>query len=130
MLHNPEPAPSDRSSEVARLRHRIHQLENKLEVGEGIPVPDNSSSYATVSSVSAPPARVGTPPGLAALPQVQSHGHGQDPPPPPVTTDINADDFEDDGPLHITNTKTVHQKSRVAPADPHGDPSSSSSSSA
>ena len=41
---------------------------------------------------------------------------------------INADDFEDDGPLHITYAKTVHQ-SRVAPVGPHGDPSSSSSSS-
>ena len=92
------PASSDRSSVVARLRQRINELEGKLEVGVGIPVPDNRSSYATLSSASALPARVDVPPGLSALPQVRSHGHGQDPPPPPPIG-VNADEFEDDGPL-------------------------------
>ena len=113
---------------VLRLHLRIHELESKLEVGVGIPVPDNSSSYATLSSASALPARVDVPPGLAALPQVQSQGLGRNPPPPPAPIGIDADDFEDDGPLLITYAKTVHQ-SRMAPVDPHGDPSSSSSSS-
>ena len=64
VLHDPEPAPSDRSSVVARfrqriseleslrLRQRISELERKFEVGVSISVPDNSSSYATVSSAS------------------------------------------------------------------------------
>ena len=91
-----------RMSVVARFRQRISELECKFEVGVGIPVPDNSSSYATVFSASVLPAGVDAPPGLAALPQVQSHGHVQGPPPPPVPIGINADDSEDDGPLHIT----------------------------
>ena len=73
VLHGPEPAPSDRSSMVARLRQRISELESvrlrqriaeqeaarlrqriseldsKFEGGVSIPVPDNSSSYATAA---------------------------------------------------------------------------------
>ena len=151
VLHDPEPAPSDRSSVVARLRQRISELEsvrlrqriaelestrlrqrtseldNKFEDGVSIPVPDNSSSYATVSSASPLPARVELPPSLAALPQVQSHDHGQGLPPPPVPIDADLDDSGDDGPLHITYTGAAQRLSRTAPADPHGDPSSSSS---
>ena len=125
VFHDPEPAPSDRSSVVARLRQRISELECKFEVGVGIPVPDNSSSYATVSYESSLPAGVDAPPGLAALPQVQSHGHGQGPPPPPAPIGVNLDDSEDDGPLHTTYAKTAQRPSRTAPADPRGDPSSS-----
>ena len=46
MLH----APSDRSSVVARLRHRIIELEGNFAAGLNIPVPDNSSGFATASS--------------------------------------------------------------------------------
>ena len=104
---------------VACLRQRTRALECKFEVGVGIPIPDNSSSYATLSSVSALPADVDALPGLPAFSQVRSHGHGQDPPPPPVPIDFNADDFEDDWPLYITYAKTVRQ-SRMAPVGPHG----------
>ena len=46
MLH----ASSDRSSVVARLRHRIIELEGNFAAGLNIPVPDNSSGFATASS--------------------------------------------------------------------------------
>ena len=72
--------PSDKSSVIAQLKLRISELQSRFTSGggEGIPVPDSaSSSYAT-----APPGD--PPPGLAALPQVQPHDHGQDPPQPPV----------------------------------------------
>ena len=44
VLHDPEPAPSDRSSVVARLRQDICGLEGNFEVGVGIPVPDARTS--------------------------------------------------------------------------------------
>ena len=93
-----------------------------------LPVPDNSSSYATASSASPLPARVDLPPGLAALAQVQSHDHGQGPPPRPVPIGADLDDSGDDGPLHITYTGAAQRLSRTAPADLHGDSSSFSSS--
>ena len=68
VLHDPEPALSDRSSMVARFRQRTSELECKFEVGVSISVPDNSPSYATVSSASPLPAGVDVLPGLAALP--------------------------------------------------------------
>ena len=113
---------------VARLRQLTSELGCKFEVGVSIPVPDNRSSYATVSSTSPLPAGVDAPPGLAALLQVQSHGHGQGPPPPPAPIGVDLDDSGDDGPLHITYARAAQRLSRTAPADPHGDPSSSSSS--
>ena len=111
--------------ESARLRLRISELDSKFEGGVSISVPDNSSSYATVSCAPPLPAGVDLPPGLAALPQVQSHDHGQGPPPPPVPIDNDLDDSGGDGPLHITYTGAAQRLSRTAPADPHGDPSSS-----
>ena len=140
VLHDLEPAPSDRSSVVARfrqriseleslrLRQRISELERKFEVGVSISVPDNSSSYATVSSAPPLPARVDLPPDLAALLQIQSHDHGRGPPPPPAPIENDLDDSSEDDPLHITYTRAGQRLSRIAPADPHGDPSSSSSS--
>ena len=151
--------PFDKSSVIAQLKLRISELQSRFTSGGGecIPVPDSAgSSYAT-----APPGD--PPPGLAALPQVQPHDHGQDPPPPPdrmfpATERDRARGFEgpfsdfergaldklhaqddaglppnddqdmDDGPLHITYTTATQRPSRTAPADPHGDPSSSSSS--
>ena len=91
---DPEPAvhrimhslPSDKSSVIAQLKLRITELQSRFTSGGGecIPVPDSAgSSFATMSSAPPPPAGVDLPPGLAALPQVQSHDHGQDPPPPP-----------------------------------------------
>ena len=78
--------PSDKSSVIAQLKLRISELQSRFTSGGGecIPVPDSAgSSFATMSSAPPPPAGVDLPPGLAALPQVQSHDHGQDPPPPP-----------------------------------------------
>ena len=98
MLH----APSDRSSVVARLRQRVNELEGKFEAGVNIPVPDNSSCFATASSVSPLPAGLDAPPGLASA---------------------------DEGPLHITYMGAAQRLTRTAHADPHDDPSSSSSTS-
>ena len=98
MLH----APSDRSSVVARLRQRINELEGNFEAGVNIPVPDNSSRFATASSVSPLPAGLDAPPGLASA---------------------------DEGPLHITYMGAAQRLTRTAHADPHDDPSSSSSTS-
>ena len=110
---------------AAILLQRINELGGKFAGGESIPVLDNSSSYATVSSAPQLPAGVDLPPGLAALLQVQSHDHGQCPPPPPAPIDNDLDDSGDDGPLHITYTTATQRLSRTAPPDSHGDPSSS-----
>ena len=80
-----------------------------------------------MSSASPLQAGVDAPPSLAAFPQVQSHGHGQGPPPPPAPIGVDLDDSGDDGPLHITYTKAEQRLSRTAPADPHRDPSFSTS---
>ena len=128
VLHDPEPAPSDRSSVVSRICQLISELECKFEVGVSILVPDNSSSYATVSSASPLPAKVYLPPGLAAIPQVQPHEHGQGPPQSPVPIDARLDDAGDDGPLHITYTGAAQRPSRTALADPQSVPISSTSS--
>ena len=113
--------------EAARFLVHISELDSKCEDGVSIPVPDNSSSYATVSSAPLP-AGVDLPSSLAALLQVQSHDHGQGRPPPPAPIDNDLDDSGDDGLLHITYTTAAQRLSRTAPADFHGDPSSSSSS--
>ena len=98
MLH----AQSDRSSVVARLRQRIKELEGNFEAGVNIPVPDNSSCFATASSASPLPAGLDAPPGLAS---------------------------SDEGPLRITYMGAAQRPTRTAHADPHDDPSSSSSTS-
>ena len=74
----------------------------------------------TASSVS--------PPDLAALSQAQSPYHGQNLSPPPVPNHAEVDDSSDDGPLHIIYMGAAQRLSRTAPADPHGDPFSSTSS--
>ena len=138
MLH----APSDRSSVVARLRQRVNELEGKFEAGVNIPVPDNSSGFATASSASPLPAGVDAPPGLATADE------GLRPYP---TTDRDRkrgfegpfSEFErlgldrlhkeDDQRLaHIPRGSRVYTPRvgpRTAHADPHDDPSSSSSTS-